>query len=165
MFTLSFTILLGTIYPLFSNVVFNNKISVGAPFFNSILSPLMIPITLGMMFGPFLKWQKDDISNLLSRIKILLLILFLVSLTVWYLNFKGPILSVIFFAFSAWIITSSLFELSKFASFNPSLTLKKIPLKTLSQVSAHIGIALIILGRLVHQYFELNKFNFKKLMK
>ena len=63
MFTLSFTILLGTIYPLFSNVVFNNKISVGAPFFNSILSPLMIPITLGMMFGPFLKWEKDDIGQ------------------------------------------------------------------------------------------------------
>ena len=52
MFTLTFTILLGTVYPLFSNVIFNNKISVGAPFFNSILSPLMIPITLGMMFGP-----------------------------------------------------------------------------------------------------------------
>jgi Cytochrome c biogenesis factor len=120
MFTLSFTILLGTIYPLFSNVVFNNKISVGAPFFNSILSPLMIPITLGMMFGPFLKWEKDDIGNLISRIKILLLILFLVSLAVWYLNFKGPILSIIFFAFSAWIITSSLFELLKYDPLNLS---------------------------------------------
>ena len=32
MFTLTFTILLGTVYPLFSNVIFNNKISVGAPF-------------------------------------------------------------------------------------------------------------------------------------
>ena len=32
MLTLSFTILLGTIYPLFSSVIFNTKISVGAPF-------------------------------------------------------------------------------------------------------------------------------------
>ena len=46
MFTLTFTILLGTVYPLFSNVIFNNKISVGAPFFNSILSPLMIPYNI-----------------------------------------------------------------------------------------------------------------------
>ena len=131
---------------MFGNVVFNNKISVGAPFFNSILSPLMIPITLGMMFGPFLKWEKDDIGNLISRIKILLLVLFLISLAIWYLNFKGPILSIIFFAFSAWIVTSSLFELLKYLSFKPNLSLKRIPLKTFSQVSAHVGIALIILG-------------------
>jgi cytochrome c-type biogenesis protein CcmF len=163
MFTLSFTILLGTIYPLFSNVVFNNKISVGAPFFNSILSPLMIPITLGMMFGPFLKWEKDDIGNLISRIKILLLVLFLISLAVWYLNFKGPILSIIFFAFSAWIITSSLFELLKYLSFKPKLSLKRIPLKTFSQVSAHIGIALIILGATGTSILRIEQIQFQEI--
>ena len=32
MLSLTFTVLLGTIYPLFSSVIFNSKISVGAPF-------------------------------------------------------------------------------------------------------------------------------------
>ena len=163
MFTLTFTILLGTVYPLFSNVIFNNKISVGAPFFNSILSPLMIPITLGMMFGPFLRWEKDDMNNLLSRIKILLLILFLVSLTVWYLNYKGPVLSIIFFAFSAWIITSSLFELLNFLSFKPRIILRKIPLRTFSQVSAHIGIALIILGATGTSILRIEQIQFQEI--
>ena len=163
MFTLTFTILLGTVYPLFSNVIFNNKISVGAPFFNSILSPLMIPITLGMMFGPFLRWEKDDMNNLLSRIKILLIILFLVSLTVWYLNYKGPVLSIIFFAFSAWIITSSLFELSNFLSFKPRIILRKIPLRTFSQVSAHIGIALIILGATGTSILRIEQIQFQEI--
>jgi len=53
MLSLTFTILIGTIYPIFSNVVLNKKISVGAPFFNSILSPMMIPLTIGMIVGPF----------------------------------------------------------------------------------------------------------------
>ena len=128
MLTLSFTILLGTVYPLISNVFFKNKISIGAPFFNSILSPLMLPITLGMMFGPFMRWGKDDIRNLLSRLYILLIILIFISLLMWYLNFGGPIISIIFFILSAWIITSSLFEFSKFISISPKVIIKKIPL-------------------------------------
>ena len=74
MLTLSFTILLGTIYPLFSSVIFNTKISVGAPFFNSILAPITLPLVIGMIFGPFLKWGNDDLINLVSRLKVLLFI-------------------------------------------------------------------------------------------
>ena len=69
MLTLSFTILLGTVYPLFSGVIFNTKISVGAPFFNSILAPIIFPLVIGMIFGPFLKWGNDDFFNLINRLK------------------------------------------------------------------------------------------------
>ena len=54
MLTLSFTILLGTIYPLFSSIIFNTKISVGAPFFNSILAPITLPLVIGMILAHFL---------------------------------------------------------------------------------------------------------------
>ena len=77
MLTLSFTILLGTIYPLFSSVIFNTKISVGAPFFNSILAPITFPLVIGMIFGPFLKWGNDDLTNLINRLKTLLFIFLL----------------------------------------------------------------------------------------
>ena len=56
MLTLSFTILVGTIYPLFSSVFFKSKLSIGAPFFNSILAPVIFPMTIGMILGPFLRW-------------------------------------------------------------------------------------------------------------
>ena len=146
MLTLSFTILLGTVYPLFSGVIFDTKISVGAPFFNSILAPIIFPLVIGMIFGPFLKWGNDDFINLINRLKVLLLIFFLVALLVWYINFRGPILSIIFFIFSSWIITSSLFEFTKFISLKPKLKFKKVPLKNLSQLIAHIGIGLLIIG-------------------
>ena len=99
-----------------------------------------------MIFGPFLKWGNDDFFNLINRLKILLFIFFIVALFVWYLNFGGPILSIIFFIFSSWIVTSSLFEFTKFISLKPKLTFKKVPLKNLSQLTAHIGIGLLIIG-------------------
>ena len=146
MLTLSFTILLGTIYPLFSSVIFNTKISVGAPFFNSILAPITLPLVIGMIFGPFLKWGNDDLISLINRLKALLFILLVVALSVWYLNYRGPILSIIFFMFSALIITSSLFELKNFISLKPKLKFKKVPLKNISQLIAHIGVGLLIIG-------------------
>ena len=146
MLTLSFTILLGTIYPLFSSVIFNTKISVGAPFFNSILAPITFPLVIGMIFGPFLKWGNDDLISLINRLKALLFIFLVIALFVWYLNYRGPILSIIFFMFSALIITSSLFELKNFISLKPKLKLKKVPLKNISQLIAHIGVGLLIIG-------------------
>ena len=101
MLTLSFTILLGTIYPLISSVFFNTKISVGAPFFNSILAPITIPLVLGMIFGPFLKWGTDDVFNLLSRLKVLLISFLVLSMIIWYLNYQGPIISILFFILSS----------------------------------------------------------------
>ena len=146
MLTISFTILLGTLYPLFSNIFFQNKISVGAPFFNSILSPLIFPMAIGMVFGPFLKWKKDDLFKLLDRLKILIILLFIISLFVWYISYEGPVLSIILFVFAAFVILSSSFEFTKAIKFKPKITFKKIPLKRISQSIAHIGIALIIIG-------------------
>ena len=79
MLSIAFTILIRTIYPLFSSVLFNTKISVGAPFFNSILIPVMFPFVFGMILGPFTKWNRDDLLLILNRIKILLLSLILFS--------------------------------------------------------------------------------------
>ena len=163
MLTLSFTILLGTIYPLISSVFFNTKISVGAPFFNSILAPITIPLVLGMIFGPFLKWGTDDVFNLLSRLKVLLISFLVISMIIWYLNYQGPIISILFFILSSWLITSSLFELSKFFVFRPSFQIKKIPLKNISQLIAHIGIGLLIIGATGTSILKKEKIQFQDL--
>ena len=163
MLTLSFTILLGTIYPLISSVFFNTKISVGAPFFNSILAPITIPLVLGMIFGPFLKWGTDDVFNLLNRLKVLLISFLVISMIIWYLNYQGPIISILFFILSSWLITSSLFELSKFFVFRPSFQIKKIPLKNISQLIAHIGIGLLIIGATGTSILKKEKIQFQDL--
>ena len=76
--------------------------------------PVMFPFIAGMIIGPYTKWEKDDLVVLLNRIKILILCFFIISLLVWYLNYKTPILSIIFIALGCWIIFSSLFEVFQF---------------------------------------------------
>ena len=145
--SLSFTILVGTIYPIFSSIIFKSKISVGAPFFNSILTPVMIPLIFGMIIGPFLRWGKDDIYKLALRIKEALFFIILVSIVIWYLNYKGPVLSILFFILSSWICVGSITEIIENVQNNLKLKKKRfLSSKVFSQSIAHIGIALVIFG-------------------
>ena len=163
--SLTFTILVGTIYPLISSTFFSSKLSVGAPFFNSILTPVMIPMTLGMIIGPFLRWGSDDLGKLLVRLKTLLILFILTSMILWYLNFGGPILSIIFFIFSSWIIISSIFELGKFITFKPSIIINRIPSKSISQSLSHIGIGLLIIGATGSSLLKEEKIQFQEIDK
>ena len=161
--SLSFTILLGTIYPIISSSFFNSKISVGAPFFNSILSPIMFPFIVGMIIGPYLKWGKDDLMKLTNRLKSLLVTLFLLSIFIWYLNFKGPVISIIFFIMASWILISSLFEVfeSMISNYKLRKVFYKIPLKIYAQSLAHIGIALLIIGATGSSILKKEKIQFQ----
>jgi len=54
------TVFLGTIYPLLIEALTNNKISVGEPFYNSTVIPIIAPAILVMGIGPLLSWTKED---------------------------------------------------------------------------------------------------------
>ncbi len=145
MLSLTLTVLVGTIYPIFSNVILEKKLSVGAPFFNSILSPITVLLTIGMILGPFIKWGKDDLKLLVERLKYLLLLIFLLSIFIWYLSFGGPVLSILFFVLGGSLIASSIYELVSFSISRKNKNVK-ISQKILSQISAHLGIGILIIG-------------------
>ena len=62
MFFLS-VVLVGTIYPIFLEVLNGSKISVGPPFYHNLLIPFLIPFLIFMSFGPSLKWIKDKLKK------------------------------------------------------------------------------------------------------
>ena len=53
------TVLLGTLYPIFTDAISNNKISVGPPFYNSVIIPVVIAFLFFMAIGPQAKWIKN----------------------------------------------------------------------------------------------------------
>ncbi|KTC94504.1 heme lyase CcmF/NrfE family subunit [Legionella erythra] len=63
------TVLMGTIYPLLIDGLGLGKLSVGAPYFNTVFVPLMIPLLLLMGLGIHLRWQQDRLQSVLSHLK------------------------------------------------------------------------------------------------
>ena len=58
------TVLLGTLYPIFTDALSDNKISVGPPFYNSVIIPIVVVFLLFMAIGPQTKWIKNKFTNL-----------------------------------------------------------------------------------------------------
>jgi cytochrome c-type biogenesis protein CcmF len=54
-------VLTGTLYPLVLESLTGDRISVGAPFFNLIVIPLIAPLLLIVPFGPMLAWKRGDL--------------------------------------------------------------------------------------------------------
>ena len=65
------TVLLGTLYPIFTYAISNNKISVGPPFYNSLIIPVVIIFLFFMAIGPKVKWIKNEFLNFKDLLKII----------------------------------------------------------------------------------------------
>ncbi len=149
MLTMAGTVLLGTIYPLFTEAFFNKKISVGAPFFNKTIIPFILPMVIGMVVGPFMRWGKDDLLNIYSRLKPLLIMIFFIATIFWFFNNKGPIVALLFVLLGCCLSVSSIFQLFELIYQNfkkGKKSIFKIPAKNFSQSIAHLGLALFIIG-------------------
>jgi cytochrome c-type biogenesis protein CcmF len=66
--TACLTVFVGTLYPLALEAVTDEKISVGAPFFNLTFAPLFIPLLFAMPFGPMLAWKRGDVLGVAQRL-------------------------------------------------------------------------------------------------
>lgn len=78
------TVLMGTVYPLLIDGLGLGKLSVGAPYFNAVFIPLMIPLLLLMGVGVHINWRQDTSRRLL----IMMLPIILASLLIpWLLLF------------------------------------------------------------------------------
>ena len=56
-------VLIGTIYPIFLDVISSQQISVGPPFYHKLIIPFLIPFLIFMALGPQLKWIKSEFNE------------------------------------------------------------------------------------------------------
>ena len=97
-------VLIGTVYPIFLEVLANEKISVGPPFYQKLIIPFLIPFLLAMILSTRIKWIKDNFDKV--NLKQLLIFILMVIFSVYILNisekkylFASILISASFFLF------------------------------------------------------------------
>ena len=141
------TILLGTIYPIFTDVLTKNKISVGPPFYNIVILPFVTIFLLFMAIAPKVKWIKARFENLKNYIFILagsLLINFLII----FLFKSYSILSNLIIISALFLIISSSFDAIK------SYRDKKIDF---AQIVSHASFGFLVLFIGLNDNFSIEK--------
>jgi cytochrome c-type biogenesis protein CcmF len=68
--TMTLTVLIGTLYPLIFDALGFGKISVGAPYFNSVFSPMALLLMVFMSIGPLSKWHNTSVNVLAKKLMI-----------------------------------------------------------------------------------------------
>jgi cytochrome c-type biogenesis protein CcmF len=66
---LTFTVLLGTLFPLVAEAVRGVKVSVGAPFFNRMTLPAIVAMLFLLGVGPALPWRRGTIADLKQKLR------------------------------------------------------------------------------------------------
>ena len=134
-------VLVGTVYPIFLDVLTSEKISVGPPFYHKLIIPFLIPFLLIMAIGPKLKWIKSNLEDKVYLIS-LLFISFLLSFLI-VKNFNSN------FLINTILISSALYLF--FVTLRDFFIKKK---NNISQNIAHFGFSLLILSILFNSLFS-----------
>ena len=134
-------VLIGTIYPIFLDVLSSQKISVGPPFYHKLIIPFLIPFLLIMAIGPKLKWIRSNLEN-----KIYLISLLIISILLSYLIVKNFEYN---FLINSILISSALYLF--FMNLRDFFIHKS---KNISQNISHFGFSLLILSILFNNLFS-----------
>ena len=134
-------VLIGTIYPIFLEVLSSQKISVGPPFYHKLIIPFLIPFLMAMAIGPKLKWIKSNIVD-----KFYLVLFFAISIVLSFLIVKK---------FSTNLLINTILVSSALYLF--FITLRDFFIRKYNNISqniAHFGFSLLILSILLNNLFS-----------
>ena len=146
------TVLLGTVYPIFTEVLTNHKVSVGPPFYNSVIIPIVILFLFFMSLGPQIQWIKNKFYNLNLIIKILIASI-LINFAIIFLFKSYSLISNFIIISALFLIIFSLRDL-----FNLFKTKKIDP----SRIVSHLAFGVLVLFIGLNHNFSLEKdFNLK----
>ncbi len=161
-----FTILWGTFFPVLSEYVQGNKVTVSAPFYNRVAVPIGVFLLLLTGIGPILAWRSTSIRSirrnfLLPGIAALVVAIAIIPLgvhpwTIFTTDQEGAFYSWITFALAAFVLTAIFNEFYKGAKvigqkshqnlFASMVQLTRRNTRRYGGYIVHFGIVLIFVG-------------------
>jgi cytochrome c-type biogenesis protein CcmF len=145
------TVFVGTLYPLFLDALGGPKISVGAPFFNASFVPLMVPLLIAVVIGPFLAWKRADLAGALQRLTLAAVAAGFVWLLTRILH-GGPVGAPFGLALAAWLVVGALVELGerlmlfRAPAIESWRRARHLPRAAYGMTLAHAGLGLVLAG-------------------
>ena len=148
------TVLIGTIYPIFTEALNQAKISVGPPFYNIIIIPMVIPFLLFMALAPNVKWIKNNFK-ITKSIILILIASFILNILIFYYFKSYSLISNLIIISSLFLIFHSLLDLAR--------EYQKKNNFYFSRIISHLGFALLIFFIGLNHNFSIDKdFNLKQ---
>jgi cytochrome c-type biogenesis protein CcmF len=145
-------VLLGTIYPLIVDALNLGKLSVGAPYFNAVFVPLMVPVVFLMVPGGIAHWREARWAQLGHDLRWPALAAVVAGVAIWTLTERGTWLTGMGMALATWVVVGLLMQIA--------IRMKKpgrIAPSFWGMHLAHLGIAVITVGITMVKTYEVER--------
>lgn len=161
----TFAVFWGTIFPLVSEAITGNKVTVGIPFFNTVMSPIMLSLLLLIAICPVISWQRSSAKSLLKDFLIpaVISVVIFVLLFLFGIRDAYPIIS---FTIIAFLILTHIAEFIRGTKARQKATNESLIVAFFRMIVrsrrrhggyiVHIGIAIIAFG-IVGSNFDIER--------
>jgi cytochrome c-type biogenesis protein CcmF len=153
------SILLGTLYPLVVDALGLGKISVGPPYFNAVFIPLMAPLAIAVGGGMLLRWKRDSLSDLASRVRWLILGCVVGGMTLPLLMPFYSWAAALGLTLALWTVAMTVLSfIDRMGEKGFSWErLAKVPAGFYGMTIAHLGIAVFVVGITLTSVYSVEK--------
>ncbi|BAN28103.1 heme lyase CcmF/NrfE family subunit [Caballeronia insecticola] len=135
------SVMLGTLYPMVLDALGLDKISVGAPYFDSVFVPLMTPAVFLMGVGPLARWKAARLPALAVRLRWAALVSVATALVALVMVGSRPLVG-LGFVLAAWTFATIATGMAE--RFGQGA--RRVRLATVGMWLAHAGVGVFIVG-------------------
>ena len=156
-------VLLGTLYPVLLDALGLGKISVGAPYFDSVFVPLMALLVVLMGVGPLARWKQAELPDLARRLRwaagAALVAAALAGWRAGHFSWLASLGLLLAFWVVAALATDLWERLRPAGGVRASVLhrLRQVPRATAGMMVAHLGMAVFIFGVTMVQTYQVER--------
>jgi cytochrome c-type biogenesis protein CcmF len=146
------TVVYGTLYPIWSEVLTGLKVSVGGPYFNLTFVPIFMLMMLVLPFGPLLAWKRGDLLGVAQRLMGAMAIAAIGVAVTFAVEGGGPVLVPFAIGLALYLLAGAATELIertgllKVPARTAVARARGLPRSAWGTALAHMGLAVTLLG-------------------
>jgi len=144
----AFVVFVGTIWPLVSEMFFDRKLSVGAPFFNMAFTPFMVVLGLLLPLGAMLPWKRGNIARVATSLRYAFVLALAIGALAWAMQSGRSALGPVGLFLGAWLVSGAAVDLWSRTgrSGNRLARLGRLPRADWGKAVAHAGLGVTMAG-------------------
>jgi cytochrome c-type biogenesis protein CcmF len=156
----SASVFIGTLFPLFVDALGMSKLSVGAPYFNKVFVPLMVPMVLMMGLGPLARWKQASVPDLARRVRWAFASSLVIALALPVVLGKWSAMISLGLLMAFWVFTTCGLDLRKRLGGRDTVLWERLRSQSPSYYGmqlAHLGIGIFIIGVTLVKGYEIER--------
>ncbi len=143
----SFVVFVGTMWPFLAEMLFDRKLSVGAPFFNMAFTPFMVVLGMLLPVGAMISWKRGKLDRVLRALTPAFVLALALMGLVWAMQSGRSLMGPIGVFLGTWMVAGSATDLiSRTGQKRDLKRLFRLPRAEWGKSVAHSGMGITMLG-------------------